>query len=157
MTFTPFSSFLLLAQLPLTAAFSFSPSPDLQSFIISVIQGSPSTRCNICLDVLHMSCWRDSTKWTDWEHFHLFTSAVGSSRACQLVMNLINCAGLILFCTRLVWRKFTHCCSPVKHSVIYYYVCSSWQTLLGFCEGFLHVTNPTCADDSNNEYQDFST
>lgn len=118
MTFTPFSSVLLLARLPLMAAFSFSPSPYLQSFIISVIQGSPSTRCNICLDVLHMSCWRASTKWTDWEHFHLFTSTVGSSRVCQLVMNLINCAGFILFRTRLVWRKSTHCCSPVKHSVI---------------------------------------
>lgn len=51
-----FFLFQVLAQLPLMAAFSFSSSPDLQSFIISVIQRSPSTCCNICLEVSRMSC-----------------------------------------------------------------------------------------------------
>lgn len=60
----------------LMAAFGFSSSPDLQSFIISVILGSPATRCNICVEVLHVCCGRDFAKWKDWEHFHLFSSVV---------------------------------------------------------------------------------
>lgn len=125
--------FPLPAPLPLMAAFSFSSSPDLQSFIISVIQRSPSTCCNICLEVLHMSCLRDSTKWKDWEQFHLFTSVVSSSCVCQ--QPSVHCHfGSHQLCTvfslfrhvyDLYWsiketgfNKITHCCSP-DHSGLY--------------------------------------
>lgn len=109
-SFPPFScSFPGLAQLLLMASFSVSSSPDLQSFIISVIQHAPSMLQHLFARVAHVllkgcnpmkrlaaGSPLPSVVWSPW--------VCANSRVACVTVNLISCAEVLFsFNTRGVY------------------------------------------------------
>lgn len=107
---------LSLAQLPLTAAFSFSCSPALHCHSSSVSFSSPLPHgTTSVLEALHMPRWkgfRRMVHWGGWKLVHLFMSGVNLHASQHSVQCRVESQGLC--CDFIV--------APIYYWIIHYFL-----------------------------------